>query len=58
VAEVSFLVPFKYAGLPAAALLGWLVWGHVPNALALLGTALIVGSGVFVLAAEHSRAPG
>ena len=49
-AEVSFVAPFKYGGLPAAALLGWAVWGHVPNAAAVLGGAVIVACGLFVLA--------
>jgi drug/metabolite transporter (DMT)-like permease len=48
--EVSFVAPFKYAGLPAAALLGWLVWGDVPNGLALAGMGLIVGWGLMGLA--------
>jgi drug/metabolite transporter (DMT)-like permease len=43
--EVSFVAPFKYAGLPAAALLGWLVWGDVPNGLAVVGMGLIAGRG-------------
>jgi drug/metabolite transporter (DMT)-like permease len=47
--EVSFVAPFKYAGLPAAALLGWLVWGDVPNGLAVVGMGLIAGSGLMVL---------
>lgn len=51
--EVSFVAPFKYAGLPAAALLGWLVWGDVPNAPALAGMGLIVASGLVVLAGER-----
>ena len=47
--EVSFVAPFKYAGLPAAALLGWLVWGDLPNGLAVVGMGLIAGSGLMVL---------
>jgi drug/metabolite transporter (DMT)-like permease len=43
--EVSFVAPFKYAGLPAAALLGWLVWGDLPNGLAVVGMGLIAGRG-------------
>jgi drug/metabolite transporter (DMT)-like permease len=55
--EVSFVAPFKYAGLPAAALLGWLVWGDVPNGLAMVGMGLIVASGLMVLAGERRPAP-
>jgi drug/metabolite transporter (DMT)-like permease len=55
--EVSFVAPFKYAGLPAAALLGWLVWGDLPNGLAVVGMGLIAGSGLLVLAGERRAAP-
>jgi drug/metabolite transporter (DMT)-like permease len=56
-AEVSFVAPFKYGGLPAAALLGWLVWGHVPNATSVLGGAVIVACGLFLLAREGRAEP-
>ena len=36
-----------------AALLGWLVWGDVPNGLAMVGMGLIVASGLMVLAGER-----
>ncbi|MFO1070550.1 MAG: DMT family transporter [Geminicoccaceae bacterium] len=54
--EVSFVSPFKYAGLPAALLLGWLVWGHWPTPLALAGAALIVAAGLLLLVAERRGA--
>jgi drug/metabolite transporter (DMT)-like permease len=56
--EVSFIAPFKYAGLPAAMLLGWLAWGHVPTPPVLLGAALIVGTGLLALTAERSARAG
>ena len=37
-----------WLGLPAAALLGWLVWGHVPDALTFAGMAILVAAGFFV----------
>ncbi|HET6467683.1 MAG TPA: DMT family transporter [Geminicoccaceae bacterium] len=55
--EVSFIAPFKYAGLPVAMLLGWLAWGDVPTPPVLLGAALIVGTGLVALAAERRRGP-
>jgi drug/metabolite transporter (DMT)-like permease len=51
--EVSFVAPFKYAGLPAAMVLGWLAWSHWPTPLVLLGSALIVAAGLLVLATER-----
>ena len=47
--EMSLIAPFRYAGLLFAVVLGYLVWGDVPNALAWGGIALLVGAGLFVL---------
>jgi drug/metabolite transporter (DMT)-like permease len=52
--EMSVVSPFRYTGLLYAMLLGWLVWGDVPNTLAYCGIVLLVGAGVFML--THSRA--
>jgi drug/metabolite transporter (DMT)-like permease len=53
--EMSVIAPFRYAGLLFALLLGWLVWGDVPNALAWAGIALLVAAGLYVLHGERSR---
>lgn len=50
--EMSLVAPFRYAGLLFALLLGFLVWGDVPNALAWVGITLVVGAGLYVL---HSQ---
>jgi drug/metabolite transporter (DMT)-like permease len=47
--EMSVIAPFRYAGLLFAVVLGYLVWGDVPNALAWRGIALLVGAGLFML---------
>lgn len=51
--EVSFVAPFKYAGLPAAMVFGWLAWSQWPTPLVLVGSALIVAAGLLVLAGER-----
>lgn len=56
VGDLSFIAPFRYAGVPAAMLLGLLVWGDVPSAQTLLGGAIIVGSGLFILGRERDLA--
>jgi len=53
--EVSLTAPFRYAALLFAVLLGWLVWGDVPNAWAWCGIALLVGSGLYVVHSERGR---
>ncbi|MDB5912618.1 MAG: ribN 5, partial [Ramlibacter sp.] len=54
--DMSLIAPFRYAGLLFALLLGYLVWGDVPNALAWTGIAFLVGAGLYVLQNERSRA--
>lgn len=54
--EMSVIAPFRYTGLMFALVLGFLVWGDVPNALAWAGIALLVASGLYVLHGERSRA--
>ena len=47
-APASLLAPMNYVQLLWAGLLGWQVFGHIPDALALLGMAIIAVSGVVV----------
>ena len=52
--EVGFVTPFRYSVLLWASLLGWLVFREVPNALALVGTAVVVASGLYTFMRERS----
>lgn len=54
-AEVPVIVPLRYTGLLWALLLGYLIWGDVPNELATAGIVLIVASGLYVLHRERVR---
>lgn len=54
--EMSVIAPFRYTGLLFALTIGWAVWGDVPNALAWVGIALLVGAGLYVLHSERERA--
>jgi drug/metabolite transporter (DMT)-like permease len=54
--EMSVIAPFRYVGLLFALLLGFIVWGDMPNTLAWAGIALLVGAGLYVLHSERSRA--
>ena len=53
--EMSVIAPFRYAGLLFALLLGFVVWGDAPNAVAWAGIALLVGAGLYVLHSERRR---
>ena len=52
---MSVIAPFRYTGLLFALVLGWAVWGDVPNALAWAGIALLVGAGLYVVHGERER---
>jgi drug/metabolite transporter (DMT)-like permease len=54
--EMSVIAPFRYSGLLFALVLGWVVWGDAPNALAWIGIALLVAAGLQVLHGERGRA--
>jgi len=54
-APASLIAPLNYLQLLWAGLLGWLVFGHIPDALSLLGMAIVAGSGVLV--ALRTRRP-
>jgi drug/metabolite transporter (DMT)-like permease len=49
VTEAATIAPFEYVALPFAAAWGFLFWGEAPDAIAILGMALIVGSGAFIV---------
>lgn len=54
-AEISLTAPFRYSALLFAVLLGYGVWGQVPNAWAWAGIALLVGSGLYMVHSERGR---
>lgn len=50
--EMSVVASFRYAGLLFALVMGYAVWGDVPNALAWSGIALLVAAGLYVVRAR------
>lgn len=55
-APAAIVVPYTYTSLLWAILLGWLIFADTPTPLMLLGAAIIVASGLFVLHREGRRA--
>ena len=53
--DLSVVAPFRYVGLLCALVLGWLVWGDVPNALGWLGIALLLAAGLYLIERERAR---
>jgi drug/metabolite transporter (DMT)-like permease len=51
--EISFVAPFRYTALLWAILLGFLVFGDVPDAPMISGAMIVVGSGLYTLYREQ-----
>ena len=54
-APPSAVVPFNYLSLVWATLLGLAIWGDVPTPHLLLGAAVVVASGLYILWRETVR---
>ena len=55
-AEYSVMGAFRYGSVLWAILIGYALWGDVPNGLAFLGIAVVMGSGLYILHRERVRA--
>ena len=53
--EAGLVAPFEYAALPMAVAWGFLLWGDVPDGTAIVGMALILAAGAYVLHRENVR---
>jgi drug/metabolite transporter (DMT)-like permease len=54
-AGASLLAPFSYLQLIWATVLGWLVFGAWPDGFTLLGAAIIVVSGIYMVGRERAK---
>lgn len=52
-APASLLQPFVYSSIVWAALLGWLIFGDLPDRWAVLGMALVTAGGLYVMYRER-----
>ena len=52
-APASVVVPYQYTMIVWAVVLGWLVFGDVPDAFTLTGAAIIIGAGLYILWREQ-----
>lgn len=55
-AEAGAIAPFQYLEIVSATILGWLVFADFPGATTWAGTAIIVGSGIYVFRRERHLA--
>ncbi|GGE19178.1 EamA-like transporter family protein [Gemmobacter megaterium] len=56
VGEVSAIMPYRYSRLVFAMILGFLAFRETPDALMLVGSAMIVGSGLYTFLRERYHA--
>jgi drug/metabolite transporter (DMT)-like permease len=57
-APATLLAPFGYAQLLVVLVLGWLVFGQLPDGIALTGIVLVAGSGLGLIVASRRPAAG
>lgn len=55
IGDISFTAPFRYAMVPLSFVLGYLIWGQVPDGFVLLGAAVVVFAGLSVLHRRPAR---
>jgi drug/metabolite transporter (DMT)-like permease len=56
--EPSSVAPLEYTALAWAVALDWLIWSTLPDHYTLLGAAIIIGSGVYLIRGEKSHRVG
>ena len=54
IGEIAVVAPFRYASVPLALLLGYWLWGDVPDRIAAVGIALVLGAGLYTLHRERA----
>jgi len=56
IAEASLIIPYKYLSLIWATVLGFVMWGDVPDSHVMMGATLVVGSGLYIIHRETQLA--
>jgi drug/metabolite transporter (DMT)-like permease len=54
--EMSLTASFRYVAVVIAVVIGYVVWGDVPDRLTVIGALIIVGAGLYTLYREHKVA--
>ncbi len=55
-APSATLAPMQYLEIPIATLIGWAIFGDLPNGLAAVGIAITIGSGLYIVHRERITA--
>ncbi len=54
--EASVVAPFEYSALAWAVAIDWLLWHTLPDSYTMLGAAIIIGSGIYLVRHEKVHA--
>jgi len=54
--EASSIAPLEYTALAWGVALDWLLWHTLPDRYTLIGAAIIIGSGIYLIRHEHEHA--
>lgn len=55
IGEISFIAPFRYTSLVWAVALGMIFFGELPDMWMAVGTAIVIGSGLYTFYRENKR---
>ncbi len=55
VGDIGVVAPFRYTSLLWAIVLGWMLFGSLPDGLTLIGAGIVVATGLYTLARERAR---
>ena len=58
IGQASAVAPFEYSSMPLALAIGLYLWGDWPDTLSMLGSAIIIGSGLLMIAVENRKTSG
>ncbi|WP_257265502.1 DMT family transporter [Endozoicomonas sp. ONNA2] len=53
-ASAAIVAPINYSGVVFSGIMGWLIWSHIPDGLALTGILLVIAAGL-ITAFRNSR---
>jgi drug/metabolite transporter (DMT)-like permease len=54
--DIAVTAPFRYASVISAIIVGFLIWGEVPDALMIIGTTIIIATGIYTFYRERRLA--
>lgn len=57
IAPVAIIAPFEYTAMLWAVLFGWMFWNELPDAWIIAGSAIVIGSGLYILHRETRSQP-